>query len=206
MENKNIVEEVVVAEEAPVVVAEEAPVVVAEEAPVVIEEIITKIKSEFILIIESVIESTEKQDKYKSQIVLDEDMKTMIQKQLLKNELVFDSIEQTMKSIVKYNSIDSKDIPCLMLLLAELYECSFQIKNNLIIGELCGKVLKFCISVLILENLIEVHDQVEVLSNIKTLIDVGVNLIKLNKDLKTKAKLNAKINIFEMLKMLFGLK
>ena len=152
------------------------------------------------------IESTEKQDKYKSQIVLDEDMKTMIQKQLLKNELVFDSIEQTMKSIVKYNSIDSKDIPCLMLLLAELYECSFQIKNNLIIGELCGKVLKFCISVLILENLIEVHDQVEVLSNIKTLIDVGVNLIKLNKDLKTKAKLNAKINIFEMLKMLFGLK
>ena len=144
------------------------------------------IKSEFILAIEGVLDSTEKQEKYI--IKTDDDMKTLLQKLIQTKPTVFDSIEQTIKNIVSNVSVDSKDIPNLMLLLVEIYEFSFQLKNKNNIIDLCGKTLKFCINVIIEEKIIHHENAKDFIKNIHNLIDTGVNLIKLNKDLKKKGK------------------
>ena len=158
---------------------------IKNENTVITEE--TKIiKSEFVLAIEGVLDSTEKQEKYI--IKTDDDMKTLLQKLIQTKPTVFDSIEQTIKNIVSNVSVDSKDIPNLMLLLVEIYEFSFQLKNKNNIIDLCGKTLKFCINVIIEEKIIHHENAKDFIKNIHNLIDTGVNLIKLNKDLKKKGK------------------
>ena len=158
---------------------------IKNETTVIIEE--TKIiKSAFILAIESVLDSIEKQEKYI--IKTDDDMKILLQKLIQTKTTVFDSIEQTIKNIVSNISVDSKDIPNLMLLLVEIYEFAFQLKNKNNIIDLCGKTLKFCINVIIEEKIIQHENATDFIKNIHNLIDTGVNLIKLNKDLKKKGK------------------
>ena len=172
---------------------------IKNENTVVIEE--SKIiKSAFILAIESVLEFTEKQEKYI--IKTDDDMKTLIQNLIQTKTTVFDSIEQTIKNIVSNVSVDSKDIPNLMLLLVEIYEFAFEMKNKNNIIDLCGKTLKFCINVIIEEKIIQNENTSDFIKNTHDLIDTGVNLIKLNKNLKKKGKCKGKqslsVIVFEL--------
>jgi len=156
----------------------------------VIKEETKIIKSAFITAIESVLESTEKQEKYI--IKADDEMKTLLQKLIQTKTTVFDSIELTIKNIISNVSVDSKDIPNLMLLLVEIYEFAFQMKNKNNIIDLCGKTLKFCINVIIEEKIIQNENTTDFIINIHNLIDTGVNLIKLNKNLKKKGKCKGK--------------
>ena len=156
----------------------------------VIKEETKIIKSAFITAIESVLESTEKQEKYI--IKADDEMKTLLQKLIQTKTTVFDSIELTIKNIVSNVSVDSKDIPNLMLLLVEIYEFAFQMKNKNNIIDLCGKTLKFCINVIIEEKIIQNENTTDFIINTHNLIDTGVNLIKLNKNLKKKGKCKGK--------------
>jgi hypothetical protein len=172
---------------------------IKNENTVVIEE--SKIiKSAFITAIESVLESTEKQEKYI--IKADDELKTLLQKLIQTKTTVFDSIEQTIKNIVSNVSVDSKDIPNLMLLLVEIYEFAFEMKNKNNIIDLCGKTLKFCINVIIEEKIIQNENTSDFIKNTHDLIDTGVNLIKLNKNLKKKGKCKGKqsssVIVFEL--------
>jgi len=128
-------------------------------------------------------------------IKINDALKTHIQTIAAAKPQIFESIEETAKLISSKDSIDVKDVPSIMLLLVELYEQSFQHKDKTAIVDLCGNTLKLCIQALVKENLIIVNqDASNFILETSNLIDIGLNLIKLNKYLKLKEQVTNKLS------------
>ena len=146
-----------------------------------------------LLALKRILASDEKQKEFTINII--DALKTHIHTIAAAKPQIFESIEETVKLISSKESVDVKDVPSIMLLLVELYEQSFQQKDKTAIVDLCGNTLKLCIQALVKENLITVNqDASNFILETSNLIDIGVNLIKLNKYLKLKEQVTKKLS------------
>ena len=93
----------------------------------------------------------------------------------------FDAIEDLLKDIVQDDKIDAKDVPKIMVLLANLH--TFLKKKKLTFNEeLCGYVLKFLFELIIKEKLIPINNkEIELLHTLFEIIDTSVTLLQTDK-------------------------
>jgi len=126
----------------------------------------------------------------KISIKLGENDKVILSKILEHSPKIFDNIEESMKKIVIDGKIDSKDIPDIFICIQELYQLIYTFKtykmNTEKRCELCARIVKMVIHILIEEGIIKVKDdkKIEFLSNTDVLVDSAINLIKLSKIIK----------------------
>lgn len=113
-------------------------------------------------------------------IVLPVEVKNIIYS-LMEIDDFFDAIEDLLKDIVQDDKIDAKDVPKIMVLLANLH--TFLKKKKLTFNEeLCGYVLKFLFELIIKEKLIPVNDkEIELLHTLFEIIDTSVRLLQTDK-------------------------
>lgn len=117
-------------------------------------------------------------DKYN--IRISKQMKKVIQALLLVrtgvNSTVFDNIEGIFREIIADNKIDAKDVPKVMLLIAELYQMSQKTEFKFD-EKACGDVLKIMFLVATKEKIIPISDEdMQVLTCLYEIIDTSVRL------------------------------
>ena len=117
-------------------------------------------------------------DKYN--IRISKQMKKVIQALLLVrtsvNSTVFDNIEGIFREIIADNKIDAKDVPKVMLLIAELYKISHKTEFKFD-EKACGDVLKIMFLVATKEKLIPISDEdMQLLTCLYEIIDTSVRL------------------------------
>lgn len=117
-------------------------------------------------------------DKYN--IRISKQMKKVIQALLLVrtgvNSTVFDNIEGIFREIIADDKIDAKDVPKVMLLIAELYQISHKTEFKFD-EKACGDVLKIMFLVATKEKIIPVSDEdMQLLTCLYEIIDMSVRL------------------------------
>ena len=117
-------------------------------------------------------------DKYN--IRISKQMKKVIQALLLVrtgvNSTVFDNIEGIFREIIADSKIDAKDVPKVMLLIAELYQISHKTEFKFD-EKACGDVLKIMFLVATKEKIIPVSDEdMQLLTCLYEIIDTSVRL------------------------------
>lgn len=101
-------------------------------------------------------------------------------------------IEKAVKDVIKDGTINSKDVPGLIVIIQVLYRLIYSFKNMKLDGkqraEATGKALKFIVHLLVLERKIIIEDQnkTKFLNETDILIDNCVELLSLPKSIKTK--------------------
>ena len=117
-------------------------------------------------------------DKYNIRISMQ--MKKVIQALLLVrtgvNSTVFDNIEGIFREIIADDKINAKDVPKVMLLIAELYQISHKTEFKFD-EKACGDVLKIMFLVATKEKIIPVSDEdMQLLTCLYEIIDMSVRL------------------------------
>ena len=108
------------------------------------------------------------------------EVKDVIEK-LMEHDSYFDCVEKILKEIIHDNKIDIKDVPKIMLLLANLHSL-LKIKKIKFDEMLCGDVLKFLIELAIKEKVIPIGEEdLELLRNIFEIVDTSVKLLQTDK-------------------------
>ena len=108
------------------------------------------------------------------------EVKDVIEK-LMEHDSYFDCVEKILKEIIRDNKIDVKDVPKIMLLLADLHSL-LKIKKIKFDEMLCGDVLKFLIELAIKEKVIPIGEEdLELLRNIFEIVDTSVKLLQSDK-------------------------
>ena len=108
------------------------------------------------------------------------EVKDVIEK-LMEHDSYFDCVEKILKEIIHDNKIDVKDVPKIMLLLANLHSL-LKIKKIKFDEMLCGDVLKFLIELAIKEKVIPIGEEdLELLRNIFEIVDTSVKLLQTDK-------------------------
>lgn len=124
-------------------------------------------------------------------IAIDVKVKSVLET-FLEEESFLDDVESKIKLIVKDNKIDARDVPIILLLLAEIYE---KLKNTTLSFDesLCSEILKVLFVVSIKENIITLtENEEEILQCLYSIIDTSVKLMK--------TKESSKKSIFTCLK------
>lgn len=128
-------------------------------------------------------------------VEIDEDTQKIILKLLEVSPNIFSSITLCLQKIIKDGKIDSKDVPVLILLVQELYQMIYSVKDLKMtkteIAEFCGKLLKFCVNQLIEEKIIDITK-----GELDQLVDSCVLLLTLLKQLKTPSCLSNITKLF----------
>lgn len=96
------------------------------------------------------------------------------------------SIEQVFVEF--YSTLTNLMIPNILSLLMKLYICMCPLKNGERVGELCGPILKFILSVLIQEEYVLVPNKQDTLVFLHKLVDSYVELMGLYKIAQKKHK------------------
>lgn len=108
------------------------------------------------------------------------EVKDVIEK-LLEHDSYFDCVEKILKEIIHDNKIDAKDVPKIMLLLANLHSL-LKMKKIKFDEMLCGDVLKFLIELALKEKLIPVGEEdLELLRCLFDIVDTSVKLLQTDK-------------------------
>jgi len=135
-------------------------------------------------------------------IEIDVKTKDILSSLLSSNPKLFIDIETCFFNIVKDNSINLNDIPCVLDLLKKIYEILHNLKNKKLstndIADIASKILKIIINVLVDKNKLNLDQlEQEFMKNINNLIDSSASLIKLTELLKPEIK-NCFFNIFKI--------
>jgi hypothetical protein len=124
-------------------------------------------------------------------IAIDDKTKEIITKLIEVKTTLFVDIVNSVLNIIQDNKIDSKDVPIFMLLLQQLYEILYSLKelkklSKSEIADSCGLILKFILHMLVDEGHIVIAEErkVEFLGEMDILIDTCISLIQLTKSLK----------------------
>jgi len=108
------------------------------------------------------------------------EVKDVIEK-LMEHDSYYDCVEKILKEIIHDNKIDVKDVPKIMLLLANLHSL-LKMKKIKFDEMLCGDVLKFLIELAIKEKVIPIGEEyLELLRNIFEIVDTSVKLLQTEK-------------------------
>ena len=92
------------------------------------------------------------------------------------NSTVFDNIENIFREIIADDKIDAKDVPKVMLLIAELYQMSHKTEFKFD-EKACGDILKIMFLVATKEKIIPVSDEnIQLLTCLYEIIDMSVRL------------------------------
>ena len=124
------------------------------------------------------------QEKY--EIKLNPEIITLLLNILKSNFEYFNSSEGLILGIIKDNKINIDDTPNILLLLKNLYEILYKLKNKDINNSVI--ILKFIINVIIVNNIINKEDIDKLSLTINTIIDTSSQLISIRKILKSEKK------------------
>jgi hypothetical protein len=100
-------------------------------------------------------------------------------------------LEKAILEVIKDGKIDSKDIPCLIMVVQKIYQFIYSLKkmkfDNKKRAEIVGEVLKYIVQILVIEKKIKVDEdkQREFYLLINALIDSCVGLLSYPTSLKT---------------------
>lgn len=153
---------------------DEIPPAVEEQVNIV--EVVNEIKEEVVLFSIQAIKEA-----FEQNIVVEEEIKTFIQELMETKNGVFyclDKIIYHESGNITLNSLD--DFSAISSLFIVLYESQYERSNKAKILELCSKTLKIVLNILAKEY--------PNLSTVEKTIDLAVDLIKLNKNLKKSKK------------------
>ena len=128
----------------------------------------------------------------KIQINLDDDLINVMEKILSVSPDMFENIEKSVNEIVKDGKIDSKDVPQLIIVVKQIYQIIYSLKNKKFDAEkraeLAGSVLKYCIRALVVLDKIKIEHSKEeqFVNDCDLLIDACIGLLSFPKKIKTK--------------------
>ena len=123
---------------------------------------------------------SDKKDLERLGFTIPSQVKTVMQK-LMEHDSYFDSVEKLMKEIVHDNKIDAKDVPKIMILLADLHTL-LKTKKIEFNEALCGDVIKFLFELALKEKLIPVGEEdLELLRCLFDIVDTSVKLLQTDK-------------------------
>lgn len=128
----------------------------------------------------------------KSQINLDDQLINIIKTILSAAPDMFNNIEKAANEIIKDGKIDSKDIPQLIIIVQQIYQMIYSLKNIKLDAkkrsEITGTVLKYFIHLLVLLEKIKIENDKkdQFLKDCDALIDACIGLLSFPKAIKTK--------------------
>jgi hypothetical protein len=149
-----------------------------KKSPIIIDDIKTFSQKLEILL------NTSFQEKY--EIKLNQLNITLLFNILKSNSYYFNFSEKIILKIIKDNKINIDDIPNILLLLKNLYEILYKLKNKNINDSVI--ILKFIINVIIVNNIENKEDGDKLKLSINTIIDTSSELISIRKILKSEKK------------------
>jgi len=102
--------------------------------------------------------------------------------QLMEQDKYFDEFETALNEIIKDGKIDARDVPRIMVLLADLYTRmrTMKIKFN---ENTCGDVLKMLFNIALKEDLIKINDEdMELMQCVYSIVDMSIRLMQTDTD------------------------
>ena len=118
-------------------------------------------------------------DKYS--VTITPDVKNILA-QLMEHDKYFDEFETALNEIIKDGKIDARDVPRIMVLLADLYTRmrTMKIKFN---ENTCGDVLKMLFNIALKEDLIKINDEdMELMQCVYSIVDMSIRLMQTDTD------------------------
>ena len=98
--------------------------------------------------------------------------------QLMEQDKYFDEFETALNEIIKDGKIDARDVPRIMVLLADLYTRmrTMKIEFN---ENTCGDVLKMLFNIALKEDLIKINDEdMELMQCVYSIVDMSIRLMQ----------------------------
>ena len=98
--------------------------------------------------------------------------------QLMEHDKYFDEFETALNEIIKDGKIDARDVPRIMVLLADLYTRmrTMKIEFN---ENTCGDVLKMLFNIALKEDLIKINDEdMELMQCVYSIVDMSIRLMQ----------------------------
>lgn len=170
---------------------ENAATTVAKNAATNVVE--TLVEKTLVQIVEQSLTSSEFRNELRnSQINLDDQLINIIKTILSAAPDMFNNIEKSTNEIIKDGKIDSKDIPQLIIIVQQIYQIIYSLKNTKFDAkkrsEITGSVLKYFIHLLVLLEKIKIENDKkdQFLKDCDTLIDACIGLLSFPKAIKTK--------------------
>jgi len=114
-------------------------------------------------------------DKYS--VTITPEVKTILA-QLMEHDKYFDEFETALNEIIKDGKIDARDVPRIMVLLADLYTRmrTMKIEFN---ENTCGDVLKMLFNIALKEDLIKINDEdMELMQCVYSIVDMSIRLMQ----------------------------
>ena len=114
-------------------------------------------------------------DKYS--VTITPDVKNILA-QLMEQDKYFDEFETALNEIIKDGKIDARDVPRIMVLLADLYTRmrTMKIEFN---ENTCGDVLKMLFNIALKEDLIKINDEdMELMQCVYSIVDMSIRLMQ----------------------------
>lgn len=98
--------------------------------------------------------------------------------QLMEHDKYFDEFETALNEIVKDGKIDARDVPRIMVLLADLYTRMRTMKIDFN-ENTCGDVLKMLFNIALKEDLIKINDEdMELMQCVYSIVDMSIRLMQ----------------------------
>ena len=98
--------------------------------------------------------------------------------QLMEHDKYFDEFETALNEIIKDGKIDARDVPRIMVLLADLYTRMRTMKIDFN-ENTCGDVLKMLFNIALKEDLIKINDEdMELMQCVYSIVDMSIRLMQ----------------------------
>ena len=168
---------------------------VSTEVPVTdaSNSVVEVLENTFVSIVEKSLTSLIIRDKLiKTQINLTPELIEIVKKILSASPDCFNDIEKAVNEIIKDGKIDSKDIPQFIIVVQNLYQIIYGLKDIKLDAkkrsEFSATVLKYIVHLLVVERKIQVEEEKETqfLTDCDALIDACIGLLSFPKSIKTK--------------------
>jgi len=142
--------------------------------PLLTEETVDDVKT-LAAILQIALLQSDGLDKYS--ITITSDVKNILA-QLMEQDKYFDEFETALNEIIKDGKIDARDVPRIMVLLADLYTRmrTMKIEFN---ENACGDVLKMLFNIALKEDLIKINDEdMELMQCVYSIVDMSIRLMQ----------------------------
>ena len=146
--------------------------------PLLLEETVDDVKT-LAAILQIALLQSDGLDKYS--VTITPDVKNILA-QLMEQDKYFDEFETALNEIIKDGKIDARDVPRIMVLLADLYTRmrTMKIKFN---ENTCGDVLKMLFNIALKEDLIKINDEdMELMQCVYSIVDMSIRLMQTDTD------------------------
>ena len=142
--------------------------------PLLLEETVDDVKT-LAAILQIALLQSDGLDKYS--VTITPDVKNILA-QLMEQDKYFDEFETALNEIIKDGKIDARDVPRIMVLLADLYTRmrTMKIEFN---ENTCGDVLKMLFNIALKEDLIKINDEdMELMQCVYSIVDMSIRLMQ----------------------------